>query len=257
MPQKDIKVNKKEDEQLFSKFNNLLNNLNNNPIYLKNIKNSLNQNDFRTAQKSIAEFEEYIQTVNKNLFEGYNKLLNNVQELNLNNNSSKKESKEQKKQLEQEVQTLVSKIEQITKEAKQFREEKKMLVEKCNQLKNQLDHESIDFKNYGSFNLAKELVPILDLFESSLNVKVKNDEVNNFLMGFKMVFNNLKEIFDAQGIKQINIKPGDEFDHEIHEAIEAVDDNSNFKSNQIVEVLKKPYKMKEKILRHGIVKVKK
>ena len=62
------------------------------------------------------------------------------------------------------------------------------------------------------------LLPILDDFDRGL-AEIKKVKDKNVLKGMELINNKFKSILTQQGLSQIEIKKGDVFDAEIHEAI--------------------------------------
>ena len=82
-----------------------------------------------------------------------------------------------------------------------------------------------------------------------------SDEVSNFLKGFKMVYTRMIGILDNLGVKEIPVE-GKEFDPNFSEAI-LTDHDENKPENVVLEVLKKGYIYKDKLIRPAMVKVNK
>ncbi len=104
---------------------------------------------------------------------------------------------------------------------------------------------------YEGFDLIEKLLPIVDNFERALNIKQEGME--KYLEGFKMIYNNLVEILKNTGVEEINAY-GEEFNPTIMNAV--LTDNNNEKENNIVlEVLQKGYIYHDKLIRPAMVKV--
>ena len=78
--------------------------------------------------------------------------------------------------------------------------------------------------------------------------------MNNFLIGFKMIANQLTDVLINDGLKVISCNIGDEFDPTIHQAI-ATEKIEGMESNKILEVVSKGYTYKERIIKPAMVKV--
>ncbi|MNJ01621.1 heat shock protein GrpE [compost metagenome] len=68
-----------------------------------------------------------------------------------------------------------------------------------------------------------------------------------------MIHTQLKEVLERFGLEEIN-SLGQEFNPHVHEAVMHIEDE-NYSEKQIVEVLRKGYKIGEKVIRHAMVKV--
>jgi len=105
--------------------------------------------------------------------------------------------------------------------------------------------------------LIKQMLEVIDDFERAINMDDNDlsDEVSNFLKGFKMVYTRMIGILDNLGVKEIPVE-GKEFDPNFSEAI-LTDHDENKPENVVLEVLKKGYIYKDKLIRPAMVKVNK
>jgi molecular chaperone GrpE len=104
---------------------------------------------------------------------------------------------------------------------------------------------------YDGEELIKSLLPIIDNFERALSLE--NEENKEFLTGFNMIYKRLIEILDNNKVEVIN-QNNVEFDPSIHQAV-VTDKVEGMEANQVIEVLQKGYKYKDKLLRPAMVKV--
>ncbi|WP_036688049.1 nucleotide exchange factor GrpE [Paucisalibacillus globulus] len=107
---------------------------------------------------------------------------------------------------------------------------------------------------YKAQDLATELLPAIDNFERALQVEV-NEENKGLLDGISMVYRQLIDALNSQGIESIEAV-GQEFDPNIHQAVMQVEDESK-ESNIVLEELQKGYLIKDRVIRPAMVKVNK
>ena len=133
----------------------------------------------------------------------------------------------------------------------------KLLREKAEAInyRKRKDDEVSRLLKYKDEDIVLDMLPIIDNFESAIKMDDTNltDEVSKFLEGFKMIYGNLitvLEKFDIKPIDGIN-KP---FDPTYHQAVmtEKVEDKE---SGMVVDVLRKGYMIKDKVIRPAMVKV--
>lgn len=110
-------------------------------------------------------------------------------------------------------------------------------------------------KKYASSGLVRNLLVPISYFEGALKFKSEDDQFNNFLKGFEMVYNLLLEQLYGSGLKDIEVKIHDEFDPKVHEVIEIVESEED--DNKVVEVVQKGYYFKERVIKPAKVKVSK
>ena len=101
----------------------------------------------------------------------------------------------------------------------------------------------------GRRDCIKALLPVLDDFD---RVAESDPGADGWADGVKLVHKKFAEILKKEGLEEI---PSDgAFDPELHNAVmtEAVD---GMESGNVVQTFQKGYKVKEKIIRHSMVKV--
>lgn len=85
----------------------------------------------------------------------------------------------------------------------------------------------------------KSLLPVVDSLDESAKSRVE---------GLTEIRSLLKDTLNKEGLEEIKVKPGDEFDPKIHEAVDG-------EGNNISEVVQKGYKYKDHVVRPVKVKV--
>ena len=117
------------------------------------------------------------------------------------------------------------------------------------------DEEVTKMLMYSKEDIAKDLLPIVDNFERAINLDDDNldDELSKFLEGFKMIYCHLTEILNKYEIKAIDgaNKP---FDPNYHQGV-LTEKVEGMEPGVVIEVLQKGYLLKDKVLRHALVKV--
>ena len=97
---------------------------------------------------------------------------------------------------------------------------------------------------------VQTILPVIDNFEIALKSECVDE---NFKKGMEMIFNQMTESLKSLNVTEINPE-GKPFDPEEHNAVMHVDDDS-VEENTVVEVLRKGYKLGEKVIRFAMVKV--
>ena len=104
---------------------------------------------------------------------------------------------------------------------------------------------------YDGLELVKELLPVIDNFERAMNIKIEGSD--KFTSGFKMIYDNLINILESKGIKEIDVL-NKEFDPNIMNAV-STEENKDYDNNIVLEVLQKGYIYNDKLIRPAMVKV--
>ncbi len=123
-----------------------------------------------------------------------------------------------------------------------------------------------DFDNYkkrtqkeilGSYNngfssAVEQILPIVDNFDRAI-AAIDENAKNEFSQGVEMIYKQLLDTLKNFGVEPIEAV-GKNFDPNFHDAVMHIDDE-NFGENEIVEEFVKGYMIKDKVLRHSVVKV--
>ena len=108
-----------------------------------------------------------------------------------------------------------------------------------------------EFSQFANSVLILKLLPILDDLEKAVGV-AKDDGLPAGRQGLKLVLKNLQGVLKSEGIEEIKIKKGDDFDPTIMECTVA---EGSGEKQKVLEVIRKGYKVKDKILRPAQVQV--
>ena len=82
---------------------------------------------------------------------------------------------------------------------------------------------------------------------------VDNDVLRNYLIGFKMINDQIINKLEQEGLKEIK-SMNEMFDPNLHHAIDTVSDNSK-PTGMILAVQQTGYMFKERVIRPAMVKV--
>ena len=95
---------------------------------------------------------------------------------------------------------------------------------------------------------------MLDDLERALGIETKCDETEKFKSGVDMVAKKMRDVLYKLDVEEIKAV-GEEFDPDIHNAIQHIDDE-NITENTVTEEYMKGYIYKgSRVVRHSMVKV--
>ena len=98
-----------------------------------------------------------------------------------------------------------------------------------------------------------EFLPVIDNLEKSLATNAEDEASKAWKNGVELIYRQFTEVLNKLGAEEIKAV-GEQFDPNFHEAVMHVEDE-NVGENVIVEELRKGYKLKDRIIRHSMVKV--
>ena len=114
--------------------------------------------------------------------------------------------------------------------------------------KKRTSKERLELFSTANKELMTALLPILDDFERGLN-EIEKSSDNALLEGMQLIFNKFKNTLGQKGLMEMEVKQGDSFDADIHEAITQIPAPSKKLKGKIIDVVEKGYKLGETIIR--------
>lgn len=115
--------------------------------------------------------------------------------------------------------------------------------------KRRTSKERVELFKTASQDVMVSMLPVLDDFDRALN-EIKKAKDKELLKGVELISNKFKETLRSKGLEQMEIKEGDTFDPEIHEAITQIPAPKDKLKGKIVDVVEKGYKLGDRIIRY-------
>ena len=116
------------------------------------------------------------------------------------------------------------------------------------------EQDRINLCTTANLDLIVKILPVLDNFRrASLHIP-ENLQENDWTKGILMIEKHLEDILIQEGLIKIAVKPGHQFDPNLHEAI-SHEENKDFRSDQIITIVETGYKLGEKVIRPAKVRV--
>src|SRR6056297_2454108 len=109
------------------------------------------------------------------------------------------------------------------------------------------------FKTAGQ-EVIVSLLPVMDDFDRALKELSKSDDKEMF-KGVELISNKFKETLKNKGLEQVEVKAGDTFDAEVHDAITQIPAPDKKMKGKIIDVVEKGFKLGDRIIRHPKVVV--
>ena len=165
----------------------------------------------------------------------------------------KEETPKTKKEKKDKYKEQIAKLE--AEVSNQKNEYLKVFAEMEN-TKKRLKEESIKDRKYASQKVVGELINPIDMLVKIVNSPAPTPEIANYLIGFKMLANQMIDILKAEGLAEIESVVGKEFDPTVMQAM-SVEENDELEDNTIVRVMQTGYMYKDRVLRPAMVIVSK
>lgn len=124
-----------------------------------------------------------------------------------------------------------------------------------------MEKEKDDACKYANAKFSKDLLAVIDNFERvtemSANLKNKIDADQNikaFFDGIMLCEKELLNVLKKHGVNKINLKPGDAFDHQYHQAMCEIE-SDEYNAGQVAQVMQSGYIHHDRLLRPAMVSV--
>lgn len=116
--------------------------------------------------------------------------------------------------------------------------------------KKRVEKEKSDIYAYGNEKIVLQLLDVIDNFERALE---HHSSDTGYEEGMNMIFKQLTGVLEKAGLQEINAL-GEDFDPNYHNAV-MTEDNPDFESGKVTEVMQKGYLLNSKVIRPSMVKV--
>ncbi|MEY3075868.1 MAG: hypothetical protein RJB25_1514 [Bacteroidota bacterium] len=103
-------------------------------------------------------------------------------------------------------------------------------------------------------DVISSMLPVLDNFERAIATNENLEDLAAIKEGFNLIFNQLKGILEAKGLKPMEAK-GLTFDSDLHEAIANIPAPEEALKGKVIDDVEKGYYLNDKVLRFAKVVV--
>ena len=148
------------------------------------------------------------------------------------------------------IEKLNEHLEEQKKKADEYFDHLKRNMAEFDNFKKRMTKEKQSLYQTVTSDILTDLLPIMDNFEKALSTKTTDESYKN---GMEMIYNQLNDTIKKMGLEEIDAL-NKTFDPNYHEAVMHVEDD-NYGEKEVVEVLRKGYKLGDKVIRHSMVKV--
>lgn len=102
--------------------------------------------------------------------------------------------------------------------------------------------------------ILKTFLSVSDDLERALRHQPEEDVLKSWVTGIELILQKLNTQMNNQGVERMDVKPGDEFDPNVHEAI-AQEESPEFEEGQIIDVIQPGYRISDRVIRPAMVRV--
>ncbi len=138
---------------------------------------------------------------------------------------------------------------EITQDALEVEKDKFLrLFAEFENYKRRTTKERIELYKTAGQEVIQSMLPVVDDFDRALK-DFSDDADDVHVKGMILISNKLKETLKSKGLEEVEVKAGDTFDADQHEAITQIPAPNKKLVGKIVDVVEKGYKLGEKIIR--------
>jgi molecular chaperone GrpE len=118
--------------------------------------------------------------------------------------------------------------------------------------KKRTSKEKMEFFQYANQDMMISMLGVLDDFERAIKEIAKNGNSAD-LQGVELIYNKFKNKLTEKGLKPMEVRAGDAFNVDFHEAITQIPAPSEDLKGKIVDVIETGYTLSDKVIRFAKV----
>jgi molecular chaperone GrpE len=142
-----------------------------------------------------------------------------------------------------------TKEEKLETEIKQEKDKFLRLFAEFENYKRRTAKERIELFSTASEDVMKNLLPVLDDFERALAHIDEDKEAEELRKGVLLIYQKLIKTLEQKGLKLMEVRKGDTFNADNHEAITQIPAPSDDLKGKIIDIVEKGYLLGEKVIR--------
>lgn len=148
-----------------------------------------------------------------------------------------------------EDQETLSEEEQLKNELEKEKDKFLRLFAEFENYKRRTGKEKIEHFKTANQEVLHSLLPVLDDFDRALSEIAKSED-KELQKGVGLIYNKLTETLKNKGLVLMEVKTGDAFDADIHEAVTQIPSPDKKLKGKIVDVVEKGYTLGDRIIRY-------
>ena len=103
-------------------------------------------------------------------------------------------------------------------------------------------------------SVLKIFLSVSDDIERALKNPPNENEISSWINGIELIHQKLMGQMKNQGVERMDVKPGDQFDPNMHEAI-TQEEHPEYEDGQIIDVVQPGYQISDRVIRPAMVRV--
>lgn len=161
---------------------------------------------------------------------------------------TKVKTKQTKESAAAEKEIKLSVEEQLNAELSNEKDKFLRLFAEFENYKRRTSKERVELFSTASQDVIKSLLPVLDDLDRALHEMSKHEETE-LSKGVELIKNKFSSTLQQKGLRVVEVKKGDTFDADDHEAVTQIPAPTEDLKGKIIDVIEKGYKLSDKVIR--------
>jgi molecular chaperone GrpE len=143
--------------------------------------------------------------------------------------------------------------EEVRRERDDYRDRLLRSLAEFDNYRKRIERERRELAEIVSFEILGDLLPFVDDLERALAAAEGTQTVADYRAGVELVYKQVAELLRKKGVTAVEAK-GADFDPHVHQAV-ASEISESHRDNEVIEELRRGYRLGERLLRPAMVKV--
>lgn len=155
---------------------------------------------------------------------------------------------------EQSPEETLSEVERLEASLKEEKDKFLRLFAEFENYKKRTNRERMELFKTAGQEVITALLPVMDDFDRAVRELDKGGNQELF-KGVELIRSKLRDTLRSKGLSDIDVKEGDAFDAELHDAVTQIPAPDKKLKGKVVDVIEKGYKLGDRVIRHPKVVV--
>jgi molecular chaperone GrpE len=142
---------------------------------------------------------------------------------------------------------------EVRRERDDYRDRLLRSLAEFDNYRKRIERERRELAEFVSFEILGDLLPFVDDLERALAAAEGTQTVADYRAGVELVYKQVAELLRKKGVTAVEAK-GADFDPHVHQAV-ASEISASHRDNEVIEELRRGYRLGERLLRPAMVKV--
>lgn len=167
----------------------------------------------------------------------------------IQNETAEKNNANEQETAENSENGELSEIEKLQEDLGKEKDKFLRLFAEFENYKRRTGKERLELFKTANQEVLHSLLPVVDDFDRAL-VEISKFGDKDLLKGVELIYNKLKETLKSKGLVLMEVKEGDTFDADLHEAVTQIPVEDDAMKGKIVDIIQKGYVLGDKIIRY-------